>query len=107
MGTPIYQGPGQPPADNGGLLGGLGSFLGGASPAYAGVNQSQSAASWLGNATPAYAPAPPPPPSSLANAPCDVCGSDDQDSCPVDPTALAAGQIAIVIPRSGPIDTPM
>jgi hypothetical protein len=93
MATPTYSGTGQP-ADNGGSwLGRFGSFLGGATPAYAGDGQpSSSGFGFFGGATPAYAPAP----TSMGTADAEVA-----DTCPIDPDALASGQIAIVIPRQG------
>ncbi len=35
MATPTYKGPGQPAADNGGFLAGLGAWFGGSTPVYA------------------------------------------------------------------------
>src|SRR3954469_7463931 len=106
MPTPSYLGTGQPPADNGGSwFGQLGSLFGrGNTPAYAGDGQpSASGASVLGAAVPAYAPAPVRQPVQVAEddgaeEAIDACGSM---SCPIDLEALAAGQIAIVIPRQG------
>ncbi len=87
MSTPAYQGPGQPLADNGaGWLGRIGSLFGSGAPAY----------------SPAPTPAAKDTPSEVrvtiaAQAPIG-CPIDPQ-CCPIDPAALAAGQIAIVIPR--------
>ena len=111
MTTPAYQGANQPPADNGGsLFGRLGSFFGGGgTPRYAGLGQPNGSIGALGGAL-AYAAAP------VVNAPKDaqVVQTDpkgtsaalaqracpiDPMCCPIDPAALAAGQIAIVIPR--------
>ncbi|MFN0246128.1 MAG: hypothetical protein ACKV2T_04420 [Kofleriaceae bacterium] len=73
-GTPIYAGAGQP------------------SPYAAGVLQSSS--------SPIYAAAPA---NASETAPSDATQAVElqcfEDSCPIDPAALAAGQIAIVIPR--------
>jgi hypothetical protein len=91
MATPPYQGPGQPPLDNGGSwLGRIGSIFGGQTPTYSGDGQPSSSVGVLGRVTPAYMPAP----TTQENV------KDDQTSCPIDPVALAAGHIAIVIPRS-------
>ena len=96
MTTPAYQGSGQPPlATSGGLLERLGSLFGGETPTYAGDGQPSSAVGVLGRVTPAYVPAPTP--SQEAQT-----GLDEMQiasSCPIDPAALAAGHIAIVIPR--------
>jgi len=76
-GTPAYAGGGQPSSGmTGGLLGGM---FGGNVPRYA----------------PASCSAPPQPMKSCTH-------EVTQMPCPIDPEALAAGQIAIVIPRSGP-----
>ncbi len=109
MTTPAYQGAGQPIADNGGSwFGRLGSFFGGgATPTYAGVGQPTGIVGALGGGAPAYAPAPPvtPPKDSTKDtmgsiaAQAPVCCPIDPMGCPIDPAALAAGQIAIVIPR--------
>lgn len=110
MATPAYQGANQPPADNGGsLFGRLGSFFGGGgTPSYAGLGQPSGNVGALGSA-PAYAQAPVTPPkdaqatqqdpkattAALAPRACPI----DPLCCPIDPAALAAGQIAIVVPR--------
>lgn len=113
MATPAYQGANQPPADSGGgLFGRLGSFFGGGgTPMYAGIGQPIGGIGAVGN-SPAYAAAPtkdakPTQPAqaaqtdaksmttALAPCPCPL----DPVCCPIDPAALAAGQIAIVIPR--------
>jgi hypothetical protein len=91
--TPIYQGQGQPAADNGGSwFGRLGSFFGGGTPSYAGVGQPTS--SGPSGSTVAYVAAPTAPPTENATY-------DDAEAatCPIDPAALAAGHIAIVVPR--------
>src|SRR5688572_27469703 len=95
MATPIYRGAGQPIADiGGGWLGRLGSFFGGAAPAYSGDGQPSSIVGALGRVTPAYMPAP-----TQENVSCDIASAEAQMSCPIDPAALASGHIAIVIPR--------
>jgi hypothetical protein len=94
MTTPSYQGEGQSRADEAsGWLGRFGSFFGGATPAYAGVGQPSTSTSQLGR-TPAYAPAPSVKPTVISEMTA-------EGECPIDPAALAAGQIAIVIPRLG------
>jgi hypothetical protein len=95
MATPTYQGLGQPVADNGGWRSRLGSvFGGGATPVYAGVGQPMSSSGgYLGGGTPGYASAP----AASPTVPDDPCVT----TCPIDPAELAAGKIAIVIPRQG------
>ena len=95
MSAPTYQGPGQPAASNGTLLGGL---LGQSAPAYVGNGQPSSASSGgildglFGSSTPAYQPAPLPSEQPLAAPP----------PCPeLDPDPFGSGPIAIVIPRQG------
>lgn len=100
MATPSYLGPGQPAADNGGSwLGRLASFFGGGgTPQYIGKGQPSSSLGYLTGASPAYMPAP------AQDAPMEQADEDARDacgSCPIDPDALAAGSIAIVIPRQG------
>ncbi|MEJ7597421.1 MAG: hypothetical protein WKG01_05885 [Kofleriaceae bacterium] len=75
--TPAYAGGGQPPP---GMTGGLfGGMFGGAVPPYMSTS------------------------ASAPSAPTQSGTHEiSQMSCPIDPEALAAGQIAIVIPRSGP-----
>lgn len=103
MATPPYQGTSQPLTDNGGgLLGRLGSFFGGGgTPSYSGIGQPSSSTGALSGSGPAYAPAP-------IAVPTEDAAVDAYDSivCSLDPAALAAGQIAIVIPRErlGPIE---
>lgn len=98
MPTPAYFGKGQPLADNGGgWLGRFGSLLGGNTPAYAGDGQPSSMGGMLGGSAPAYAPAPSVKPPEQSEDQRDT--AEAQVSCPIDPEALAAGQIAIVIPR--------
>jgi len=91
MTTPAYLGPPQSIAGNGGSwFGRIGSFFGVGTPRYAGNGQpSSTSQSLFGGYTPAYAPAPAP-------AATETCAA-----CPVDPEAIAQGQIAIVIPTQG------
>ena len=108
MSTPTYLGKGQPLGQSG-LLGKLGAYFGAAEvPAYTGEGQPSAVAtrgSLLGAVAPAYAVAPKAEPSaavdSQAAAPCDASDEPATVMCPIDPEALAAGQIAIVIPRQG------
>jgi hypothetical protein len=94
--TPTYKGNGQPSADSGGTLFGL---FGSQTPAYRSVGQSTpSGSSGSGSNTPDYATAPT---SIRRTVTCPI----DPNGCPVDPTALAAGQIAIVIPRQALVDS--
>jgi hypothetical protein len=103
MPTPIYKGAGQPAGDTGtGWLSGLGSVFGGASsPAY--VSEAPSTAITSApttTTTPTTSAAPVV--SAEPNA-SDVDPSADGvivlATCPIDPAALGAGQIAIVVPR--------
>ena len=89
MGTPTYKGAGQPAADNGGFLGGLGSWFGGSTPGYAGKGQPSSTSSGSG---PAYKAAPPKPATAAVDAAAP--GVTLIDGQPLD-----ADSIAIVIPR--------
>jgi|SRR5687768_18217838 len=99
MATPAYLGSGQPPLDNGGgLLGRLGSLFGGVTPRYVGEGQPTSTGGILGSVTPAYMPAP------EAEAKPQSDDSRTCARCPVDPAALAAGCIAIVIPQDAACD---
>ena len=95
MSAPTYQGPGQPAASGGTLLGGL---LGQSAPSYTGDGQPSSASSGgildglFGSSTPAYQPAPASSEQPLAAPP----------TCPeLDPDPFGSGPIAIVIPRQG------
>ena len=103
MSTPSYRGPGQPLAKSGGLLGRLGSYFGnGGTPAYAGSAQPASTSrGLLAVSTPAYAAAPVRAP--IAEQSEDAACVEERPAvmCPIDPEALAAGQIAIVIPHQG------
>lgn len=78
---------------------------GGGTPAYAGNGQPSSRMTrdllggMFGGTAPPYASAS----CSAPSQPTQSCAHEvSQMSCPIDPQALAAGQIAIVIPRSGP-----
>lgn len=98
MPTPTYLGKNQPLADNGGgWFGRFGSLLGSITPAYAGDGQPSSVGGMLGSSAPAYAPAPTVTPSQQSEDQPEA--EVAQASCPIDPEALVAGQIAIVIPR--------
>ena len=108
MSTPTYLGKGQPLANSSGLLGRLGSYFGGGgTPAYAGEAQPSavSRGGLLAGASPAYAAAAARPASAASGsqeaAPSCVTEGEAEPPAPVmiDPEALAAGQIAIVIPR--------
>src|SRR5450631_146666 len=100
MATPAYQGTGQPLADSGsGWLGRFGSFFGsGGSPAYAGDGQPSSGGvgGYLGVGSPAYASAPAATQPTIDST--DSIGAQAPTGFQIDPDALAAGQIAIVIP---------
>jgi hypothetical protein len=97
MATPAYRGTGQPPLDNGGgFLGRLGSLFGVQTPTYSGDGQPSSSVGVLGRVTPAYMPAP----TAQKNIQDDLASAEAQSSCPIDPTAIASGHIAIVIPRN-------
>jgi hypothetical protein len=120
MATPTYQGPGQPPLDNGGsFLGRIGSVFGPATPTYLGDGQPSSNVGALGQSAPMYVPAPIV--KQVEHSPASIealasCGIDPAAlaaghivliiprsalcSCPIDPTALAAGRVAIVVPRT-------
>ena len=102
MATPSYRGAGQPIAKSSGLLARLGSFFGsGGTPAYAGSGQpAPTSQGLLAVSAPAYAPAPVREPiaelqAQQMAAPC--VEERPVVMCPIDPEALAAGQIAIVV----------
>jgi len=99
MATPAYYGPGQPLllSTSGGSLGRLGSIFGAATPAYSGDGQPSSGVGALGGASPAYLPATNTPSKTNQD---DLACAIAQSSCPIDHAAIAAGQIAIVVPRS-------
>ncbi|MGE0402451.1 MAG: hypothetical protein AB7T06_37460 [Kofleriaceae bacterium] len=104
MATPPYAGQGQQIATSNDWFSKIASlFTGSSTPAYIGAGQPAQVTSGFlrGTSTPMYAAAPVreavpvaaemDPSVSVAT----VCEMD----CPIDPSALAAGQIAIVIPR--------
>jgi hypothetical protein len=103
MSTPNYLGAAQPTGNSGGFLGRLSSYFGGSgTPAYAAVGQ-PAAALGGSTATPTYAPAPVQSTDGTPKFTC-VCMRNEEPpatQCPLDPDALAAGQIAIVIPHQG------
>ena len=110
MATPSYLSASQA-AGSGGLLGRLGSYFGGGTPAYVGDGQPSSIASGgllRGDATPAYklapvAATPETPVYEAAEDAAPMVSADEVEAmtCPIDPEALAEGRIAIVIPRRG------
>jgi hypothetical protein len=88
MGTPNYQGTNQPPADRGGSwLGSVGSYFGGVPPMYASAPTKATEASKTVQVVAKETSAQP-------------CASAFEPAWPIDPAAIAAGQIAIVIPRT-------
>lgn len=113
MTTPSYRGTAQPIAKSDGLLGRLGSYFGsGSTPAYAGSGQPQARGGLLAVSTPIYASAPVREPIAQPEIVREVaaaCAAEEPPvvMCPIDAAALAAGQIAIVIPHQGdPIEKP-
>lgn len=107
MSTPTYLGAGQSIAKTGGLLGTISSYLGGGgTPSYAGGGQpSAKSSGLLAISSPAYAAAPKREPiaEQQVQEMAASCAPEEQPlvMCPLDPEALAAGQIAIVIPHQG------
>lgn len=103
MTTPIYRGAVQPQPSNGnGLLGRLGSYFGsGSTPMYRGAGQPVpvSSGALLRPAIPAYAVAPEKEQCEEDNAEAQADAESEASACLIDPEALAAGHIAIVIPR--------
>ncbi len=102
MTTPNYLGAAGFNAGNGqGLLARIGSYFGnGGTPSYAGVGQPVPAVGGLLRpATPAYAPAPVKEQNAEDNEAAQAVDESEVLACPIDPEALAAGHIAIVIPR--------
>lgn len=84
--TPAYQGANQPPADSGGnLLGRVGTFFGTVTPMYASAPVMK---------------APDPMVVQKDASTATPCAYSFDPPYPIDPAAIAAGQIAIVIPRS-------
>ena len=99
MATPGYQGPNQLRADGiGSWFGRLAAFFGGGTPAYQGDGQPSPSGAYLGGGTPAYLPAP------TASTPDVPTETEATMTCPIDPEEIAAGKIAIVIPR-GPVSS--
>jgi hypothetical protein len=105
MATPPYQSASQSNvAQSGGLLRRIGSyFSGGGTPSYSGNGQPSPQGGGLFRSSPSYAPGPvaPTPPAESRTCPCMCAAEPELMECPIDPEALAAGQIAIVIPRQG------
>ena len=103
MSTPSYLGPNQPTSNVGGWLSRLGSYFGsGGTPAYGAAGQPGTSYAIGSSSAPSYAPAPAPAPQSTGSNTTCICMEVDEpevSGCPIDPAALAAGQIAIVIPR--------
>jgi hypothetical protein len=102
MATPNYLGAAQAQPSNGdGLLGRIGSyFSSGGTPSYRGKGQPMAAnGGLLRPATIAYAAAPVKEQLAQDNAEAQACAESEASACPIDPEALAAGHIAIVIPR--------
>lgn len=114
MATPPYLGTAQPVATSAGLFGRLGSYFGSSTtPAYAGRGQPQAGGGLLAVPTPIYAPAPVrepvEDPKIVQEEVAAACAADEPPvvMCPIDAAALAAGQIAIVVPHQGaPIEKP-
>ena len=102
MATPNYLGVAQPITSDGlGLLARIGSYFGNAgTPAYAGTGQPAPAAGGLLRPmTPAYAVAPVKEQTADDCTAAPAVAQSEATACPIDPEALAAGHIAIVIPR--------
>ncbi len=108
MATPSYIGAGQRIGTPDGWLARIGSFFtGSGTPSYVGSGQPQPTTTGgflRGAATPIYAAAPPATePAGQTDSLSDAGALAQQNAviqmCPIDPAALAAGQIAIVIPR--------
>jgi len=101
--TPTYLGAATPHAGNGdGLLSRLGSYFGGGgTPVYAGKGQPAPVITGglLQRTGPAYVAAPVKELALDVEAAKAVAACDASATCPIDPEALAAGHIAIVIPR--------
>ena len=103
MTTPNYRGAVQSPPSNGtGLLGRIGSYLGsGSTPMYRGAGQPAPAfgGELLRPMAPAYVSAPVKERVAECDAEAQAAAECEASACPIDPEALAAGHIAIVIPR--------
>jgi hypothetical protein len=105
MATPPYLGASQRVATSDDWFAKLGSFVAGSgTPMYFGSGQPSPLAGGIlrGTSSPMYAAAPVREPSSqtepMTSDEEPMCASGSS-TCPIDPAALAAGQIAIVIPR--------
>lgn len=85
----------QPIADSGDWFGRLGSFFGVGAPSYEGNGQPSARVRTFGSKAPVYQTTP-----RCSNT-VDPPLADPSVTCPVDPAALAAGQIAIIVPRKG------
>ena len=103
MATPNYLGAAQPlPSNGAGLFGRIGSYFGnGGTPAYRGVGQPVTVISGglLRPMTPMYAAAPLKEQIAENCVAAQAAAQSEASACPIDPEALAAGHIAIVIPR--------
>jgi len=103
MATPNYLGAAQPqPSGGDGLLGRIGSyFSSGGTPSYRGRGQPAPALNGglLRPTTLAYAAAPVKEQIAQDCAEAQAAAESEASACPIDPEALAAGHIAIVIPR--------
>ena len=100
MATPPYLGAAQPLSNNGDWFARLGSFFGGTvTPMYAAAPPAPAAPVTV----PVAAPATPLADSTAVVVPMQMCAcmysALQQAACPIDLDAIAAGQIAIVIPR--------
>ncbi len=105
MATPPYSGQGQQVAASNDWFSKIASlFSGSSTPAYIGAGQPAQVTSGLlrGTSTPIYAAAPvrevAPVASDTDPTLAEIVAACEMD-CPINPAALAAGQIAIVIPR--------
>ena len=104
MATPPYlSAPQSNVAQSGGWLRRIGSYFGGTgTPSYAGNGQPSPSGGGLFRTPPSYASAPVAAPAQPRTCPCTSAVESESMDCPIDPEALAAGQIAIVIPRQCP-----
>jgi len=106
MATPPYQSaPQSNVAQSGGWLRRIGSyFSGGGTPSYSGNGQPSPQGGGLFRSSPSYVSGPvaaPTLPAESRTCRCMCAPEPELMECPIDPEALAAGQIAIVIPRQG------
>lgn len=91
MATPIYKG--KPAAANSGWLDGVGTWVSGSTPAYAGQSQyTRPPSGFFGSVTPAYKPAPPRIDGAVS-AP-DTMTAEADSECPDEPE-----RITVLIPR--------